>query len=114
MNDIYQLCDEIFTWQSEVFGSGQKRVLPTLRHLSKEITTEIIEPMGAGKIPENLPEEYADCFILLINALYNSGYTFKDLELFVRRKFAINKARKWSKPNEEGIIEHVREEDGTA
>ena len=71
-----------------------------VNHLYKEVL-ELSE--------DHDPEEAADCCILLFQHAYNGGYDLLDE---VRKKFEINKTRKWGEPDEFGIIEHVKEGEG--
>lgn len=52
------------------------------------------------------PEEMADVFILLANLWKFTGV---DLPCAVAAKLAKNRARKWGKPDAQGVVEHVRE-----
>lgn len=52
------------------------------------------------------PEEMADVFILLANLWKLTGV---DLPCAVAAKLAKNRARKWGKPDAQGVVEHVRE-----
>jgi len=51
--------------------------------------------------------EFADCFMLLIAAAKMEGMSGNDLILITRLKLALNKKRKWGKPDENGVVEHI-------
>lgn len=51
--------------------------------------------------------EFADCFMLLIAAAKMEGLTAKDLISITRAKLELNKVRKWGKPDENGVVEHI-------
>jgi NTP pyrophosphatase (non-canonical NTP hydrolase) len=53
---------------------------------------------------KNLGEELADVYILLCAV---AGLTEIDLNLYVRDKMGVNKNRKWGKPDNDGVVEHI-------
>jgi len=52
--------------------------------------------------------EYADCFFLLFGSAAAYGYSFDNITELIEEKFEINKARKWGKPDENGVVNHVK------
>lgn len=50
--------------------------------------------------------EAADIFFLSVHRMHKQGKSFLDV---LRNKLDKNKARKWSKPNEEGWCAHVKD-----
>lgn len=52
-------------------------------------------------------EEAADIYLLLLSFCDRNG---RDLQEEARKKFEINKGRKWGPPDAEGVREHIREE----
>jgi hypothetical protein len=86
-------------WSDETFGA--RSPLGPLHHLAKEVQEVINTP---GDI-----EEYADCGLLLMDALRLSGFTMYDLYIAMTDKYRKNKLRKWGKPDENGTFEHIRE-----
>lgn len=101
---------EISQWQDETFGfddrNGQRQ-LAQFAHLSKEVLelyTELVEHVVEGnESNETIGPEIADCFILLIGIASTRGI---DVEDAIRDKMAINRARKWSPPDEDGVCQH--------
>ena len=53
------------------------------------------------------PYEAADIFLLLIHHAHANGY---DLLTATNKKFEIIKKRKWQKPDENGVVRHVKEQ----
>ena len=93
--DALQL--ECGTWADKTFPTNTQQSI--INHLKKEVTQELH--------PDCEPDELADCILLLIHLAHKRGLSLYDE---VRKKFEINKARKWGKPNEQGFVEHIREE----
>ena len=52
------------------------------------------------------PSEYADVLSLLIHAANSAGV---DLFQAAKDKFEVIQLRKWGKPDEFGVVEHIRE-----
>lgn len=46
---------------------------------------------------------------LLFGCADRMGMSYQDIQDAIAAKFAINKARKWGKPNEKGVVNHVDE-----
>ncbi len=120
MKTIQSLMDDIYEWSQEAFGKEQRSV-PILHHLSKEVK-ELIEAIShfqknnTIKLPYNescknltdVKEEYADCFMLILDSASNFGLSAKDLIVEAYKKLEINKGRKWGSPDDNGVIEHKR------
>ena len=122
MNELQKLMDEVGSWSDDAFGSGQ-RSLAILHHLAKEIP-ELLDAIGdydrgANDTRVNVSEmmelhrkmrfEFADAFMLLLDAARKRGFMAEDLIQVTRLKLEVNRRRKWGKPDENGIIEHLRE-----
>ena len=67
--------------------------------LCREIQEAIDTPYDLG--------EYADMYILLLDAAYSAGITVTFLEAAAEHKFLINQQRTWGEPDENGVVEHV-------
>ena len=108
MKDLQKLMDDIREWSDATFGKN--RVTPQLHHLIKEIP----EAIEAVKEVENTTLrgifEFADCFMLLLDAANHYGMTADDLIRFTKFKLDVNKQRKWGNPDENGVVEHIPEE----
>lgn len=94
------LQDELVEWSDATFGSGD-RLVPILKHLQSEIGELVDTPMDRM--------EYADCFILLIEAAGKVGLSMDDLVDAAYEKHEINKNRVWGKPNKDGYVEHIED-----
>lgn len=99
-SQLQRLQDRIHAWHLKTFP-GQPAVAK-LKHLVKEITTELIPDIKARA-------EWADVFILFLCAAAMEGLTADDLIQAAHHKMDINVMRKWSKPDKDGVIEHIRE-----
>lgn len=88
-------------WSQATFGSDQERgPLGALRHLEKEAR----ETQAA---PDDV-EEYADCFLLILDAARRAGISPSQLVAAGRRKMEINRQRTWPRPVDDQPVEHVR------
>ena len=67
-------------------------------------------PSELDKKNEEVHLEFADCFILLLDAARKEGFSAKDILTAIVEKMEINKARKWGKPDVNGVMEHIRDE----
>lgn len=92
----------ITEWQNKTFPNAN--VDSKLFHLMDEIK-EVLE----SKDDFNLQEEFADCFILLFGAASCAGFNYNEIIEAIDRKMKINITRKWGKPNENGVVNHIKE-----
>jgi len=95
---------EITEWQDSVFTEATP--LSAATHLQREVRELIFDLTNAN--PKSARLEAADCFFLLIGVAHLSGI---DLEEALAEKMVINKARKWGKPDSDGVVEHIRVDD---
>lgn len=99
--DYEHLCEEHAEWSQSAFGGDRERgPLGPLAHLKKEVAEATNEPYDR--------EEYADCFLLIIDAARRAGISGRSLLEAAYDKLEINKARKWGKPDADGCVEHDR------
>lgn len=96
--------DEITKWQNETFG--QATALSKIAHLAEELQ-ELVDDLKVNA--ENRRLEFADCFILLFGAAASDGMSYDKILEAVEEKMLINYRRKWGKPNENGVVNHVRD-----
>ena len=88
-------------WSQTTFGTDQERgPLGALRHLEKEAR----ETQAA---PDDV-EEYADCFLLILDAARRAGISPLQLIEAAQRKMVINRQRTWPRPVDDQPVEHVR------
>lgn len=91
-------------WSQETFGSDSERgPLGALKHLEKE-AKECQEAVGTP----DLPEELADCLLLLLDASRRAGVSPTKLLEAAQTKMVKNKQRTWQKPKDDEPVEHVR------
>lgn len=82
-NDFFRRYAE---FSDKTFGTPEERgCLGPLRHLQEEVKELIDNP--------NDKLEWADCFLLLLDAARRKGYSMDDLVTFANGKLAINKTR---------------------
>ena len=53
-------------------------------------------------------EEYADCFMLLLDSAAHYHLTVDALINLTRKNLEVNKKRKWGKPDKNGVVEHIK------
>lgn len=94
--------EEITAWQKQTFGKATP--LSKIAHLAKELE-ELVADLKSNNPMKRL--EFADCFFLLFGAAAVDNMTYQDICNAIQEKFEINKNRKWGKPDENGIVEHI-------
>lgn len=102
MKTLNELIREINTWQSKVFTQATAQSAAV--HLKRE-ADELVHDL-VNYDYDNAAHEIADVFILLAAVTHLSGI---DLEEAVEGKMKINRARKWGKPDAQGVVEHIRD-----
>ena len=85
-------------WSDKTFGIREPKA--PLHHLKKEVQEVIDQPYDI--------QEYADCFLLLMDSARIAGFNMDDLYFASFEKFMINQNRQWGKPDENGVVEHIR------
>jgi len=99
--------ESISQWQNETFG--QATALSKIAHLKQEIEelkTEL-ESTENGAYSKTVME-FADCFILLFGAAASYGFQYDDIIECIDVKMVINKDRVWGKPDENGVVNHIK------
>ena len=122
MKKLQELMVEIMEWSDSAFGDAQrtvsivhhlkKEVPELITELEKEIATGCDNSVGIGeysRIIEKVKFEFADCFMLILDAASHFGLSAHDLIEVTEKKLEINRNRKWGKPDENGVVEHIRE-----
>lgn len=98
---LAELAHDQAEWSQATFGKDAERgPLGALRHLEKEARETQEAPQDS--------EEYADCFLLILDAARRAGISPVQLIEAAQRKMAINRARTWPKPVDDNPVEHVR------
>lgn len=100
MDDWQTLQDDIAAWASKQFPHQTPH--SKLEHMRSEIEELDADPTDLG--------EYADCFMLLIDTARLAGYNMSDIFDAVGAKLEINRQRKWSEPDENGVSYHIKDE----
>lgn len=89
-------------WSQRTFGSDLVcGPIGALKHLIKEANEAIAAPKDA--------EEYADCFLLVIDAARRAGLSLEALLLAAEKKHEENKLRKWETPTTDEPVHHKKE-----
>jgi len=113
---LQKLMDDISEWSDKTFGYGQRNPA-IIYHLQKEVNELIVSfhefysvksRSDFGKQVRKTTMEYADCFILLFDSAHHFGLTAEEIIDLVHTKLEINKKRKWRKPDENGVVEHLK------
>lgn len=111
-NSLDNLIKNISSWQKHQFNNGEthvEHILPMMHHL-KEETDELITAtqqfLQTGN-SENLKTEISDAFILLLGSIDLLGINEKELLKIVHNKMEVNRNRRWSKPNKNGVCNHL-------
>lgn len=96
--ELQEIVDAFITWANMTF----KKATPEscIAHLKSEIEELEEAPYD--------PEELADAAMLIIHAAHLAGV---DLKEAIWEKYRKNRDREWGEPNEEGYVEHVRDEE---
>lgn len=102
--DVQVLTNEIVEWATQTFGERQQSVIPVVNHLKKEVD-ELLEALKSGG---DYKDEFADCFMLLLESANSKKINVNELVNLTRSKLEKNKKRKWGLPNSDGIIEHIQ------
>lgn len=96
--------ETIVEWQKKTFPDASP--FSKIAHLQEELGEVALEI----DIDNNrMRLEFADCFMLLFGAAASSGMSYDDICAAIWDKFAINLKRKWGKPDENGIVKHLKE-----
>lgn len=102
--ELQELMDAINQWANEVFGSDRSPMAP-IHHLKKE-AGELIEAHESND-HKAIGLEFADCFILLLNGAAKYGLTAQEVIELIKYKMEVNKKRKWSEPDQNGVCQHI-------
>jgi len=94
---------KITNWQKETFG--QSTSLSKLAHLKQELKELKSDVKNNAKGKRH---EFADCLFLLFGAAHAEGMTYEDICDSLDEKLEINKNRVWGKPDENGVVNHIK------
>lgn len=88
--------EKIGEWATTTFSASTDK--SRIQHMREEIEELALRPED--------PLEAADIFLLLLHHAHVNGY---DLMTAAKKKFDIIKNRKWQKPDENGVVHHIKE-----
>jgi len=121
MEELQKLMNDISEWSDATFGNSQRN--PAIVHHLKKEVDELIQSfnetnacgvddaIGIGEFNRAVKKtrmELADCFMLILDSASHFGMTADELIYVSEAKLEINKNRKWGKPDENGVVEHIR------
>lgn len=94
---IRQLESDMGQWADTTFGSCR---IPdsTIEKLKDEVDELLFNPYCRM--------EYADCFMLIVDAYRRAGGNADDLVEACFEKLEINKTREWGEPDARGVVQH--------
>lgn len=95
--DLKQIIKLQQEWSERAFGKDRDHVGP-LNHLAEEIDEILDNP--------NDPFEYADAFMLMLDAIWRSPIEFEEFFRALENKMEVNRNREWHPPDENGIWRH--------
>ena len=102
----HDLFEYVTKWQKETFPESKTH--SKVAHLGDEVSELFLEiAFPQDDNGKAMRMEFADCFILLMGAAHDSGMTYEDIIEAINEKMEINKARKWGKPDELGVVKHI-------
>jgi len=94
---------EITEWQDKTFPNST--ALSKVAHLKQEVL-ELESDLKTDS--DHLTTEWADCAILLFGAAKCAGMNYSDCLNAIQDKFEVNKLRTWGKPDENGVVNHIK------
>lgn len=87
---LTDLAGDVSKWSQDTFGTDSERgPVGSLCHLEKEAKEAQAKPYDAA--------EYADCFLLILDAARRAGLTPLALVKAAQAKMTVNKSRQWPK-----------------
>jgi NTP pyrophosphatase (non-canonical NTP hydrolase) len=96
---------EVTQWQRETFPNATS--LSKLHHLNEEIK-ELFDAISLAHGYDATRLEFADCFLLLFGAAKAYGMSYDDIVKCIDDKMEICRKRKWGKPDENGVVKHIK------
>jgi len=95
---------EITEWQEITFPTST--ALSKVAHLKQEVL-ELESDLNTDS--DHLTTEWADCAILLFGAAKLAGMSYSMCLIAIQDKFEVNKLRKWGNPDENGVVNHIKD-----
>lgn len=106
MEELQKFFENNLSWQKATFKD--QTVSGILKHLEKE-AREVREAIEANDHENDIKYEFADILILYGEAILRSGYDFNEIFNAALEKMTINRLRRWKKPDDDGVVEHIKE-----
>lgn len=100
---------QITQWQKDTFPEATP--LSKIHHLQQEVEELKVEFIKDGMGVQEVFHrrlEFADCFLLLYGAAAADGMSYQDIQQALYKKMEINYKRKWGKPDENGVVNHLK------
>jgi NTP pyrophosphatase (non-canonical NTP hydrolase) len=100
---------KLFGQFQSIVGRWAERTFPDstpssiIKHMKKEVRE--LEYAARYESHEKYCMELADIFLMLMHLAYKAG---TNLIFRAFKKHAINKLRRWGKPDKYGVVEHIR------
>lgn len=91
----------VHSWAAQTFPVETQTYVQSIAHLKRELDEILSAP---GDVTE-----WADGFILFLEAAKRAGFDTHQLLEAAELKLAINKKRVWGAPDADGVIQHVKE-----
>lgn len=108
MTTLDRLFKVIDVWQTNTFGDGP--ALGAARHLAEEVVEVTLLLEQRKHDPAALAEELADVFFLWVQLVTRSGHR-SDIAQAIEDKLTKNVARRWQRPDADGVVRHVKGDD---
>lgn len=103
---IKEQFEEITDWQHKTFPNAT--AMSKLAHLAEELQELYNELAKDDDNEPRVADEFADCFLLLYGCASAWGMDYEEICASISRKMKINKVRKWGKPDEQGVVRHLK------
>lgn len=100
--------DKAIKFSDETFGKDNKSRKKSVAHHLIEETQELLK---AIETDGDVETEFADCFALLVDCFrmhYGDDVNMQELINMASKKLDICKTRVWEKPDENGVVRHVK------
>lgn len=103
---VQKFIDKNREWSDSTFGN--QSAVSVLKHLRSEVK-EAIAAIENHEGEYAIDMEFADMYLLLLNACSRQGISFAHLHESAISKMQLNRDRKWGEPNSEGFVTHIEE-----
>lgn len=105
--EIEAFINDNLIWAKSMFKSNAMSCMKHLKKEIQEVITELeVEEENGSEAAALL--EFADCYLLLMQAALHRGHKFSDVHRAAINKMAINRKRKWGEKNADGFVEHEK------